>query len=75
MLEAPRVDRVEGDAVVTMRSQQNQRRALGARFAALMGLFLLPLTVSANDILGTNIGVVATDSGVVPGTRPGAARY
>ena len=65
VLEAPRLDRVEGDAVVIMRSQQHQRRALGARFAALIGLFLLPFMVSANDILGTNIGVVATDAGVV----------
>lgn len=31
----------------------------------LLCLLLLPITASANDILGTNIGVVATDSGVV----------
>ena len=31
----------------------------------LFCLFLLPITASANDILGTNIGIVATDSGVV----------
>ena len=64
-LEAPRLARTEGDVVVTMHSQQHQHRALGARFAALIGLCLLPLIVSANDILGTNIGVVATDAGVV----------
>jgi TonB family protein len=31
----------------------------------LFCLLLLPITASANDILGTNIGIVATDSGVV----------
>ena len=65
VLEAPRLGRVAGDALVTLRSQQHQRRALGVRFVALIGLCLLPLIVSANDILGTNIGVVATDAGVV----------
>lgn len=45
-------------------TQKKRHRTIFARCGALLCL-LLPLMAPASEILGTNIGVVATDSGVV----------